>query len=265
MLGKDTPRPKYTISAHDGPVSALHVNPHVRGCIATGGMDKTVKIWNVQEEEDAKREISMVTSQDLGVVSDRHRLMWVLADEYAYRAKYSPSVGRPTRRSLWQRQDHTPDYRFGIPPRMPVFDRRLDNVYVKQARNCERPRRTRGSLVLWMRKSRATRISCMARLVTLCSCTVSAHRHLDTCDSGCNPIELDFFVHLVVNFVLSHTLRHSSHGCEVLNLFWQLNADEPRRRGDDPKEGVLKPFTRDTMGDTIRTRLVPLECGTCAR
>lgn len=69
MLGQDTPRPKYTISAHDGPVSALHVNPHVRGCIATGGMDKTVKIWNVQEEEDAKREISMVTSQDLGVVS----------------------------------------------------------------------------------------------------------------------------------------------------------------------------------------------------
>jgi WD40 repeat protein len=69
MLGKDTPRPKYTISAHDGPVSALHVNPHVRGCIATGGMDKTVKIWNVQEEDDARREISMVTSQDLGVVS----------------------------------------------------------------------------------------------------------------------------------------------------------------------------------------------------
>lgn len=69
MLGKDAPRPKYTISAHDGPVSALHVNPHVRGCIATGGMDKLVKIWNVQEEDDARREISMVTSQDLGVVS----------------------------------------------------------------------------------------------------------------------------------------------------------------------------------------------------
>ncbi|GHJ87398.1 hypothetical protein NliqN6_3800 [Naganishia liquefaciens] len=67
MLGKDAPRPKYTISAHDGPVSALHVNPHVRGCIATGGMDKLVKIWNVQEEDDARREISMVTSQDLGV------------------------------------------------------------------------------------------------------------------------------------------------------------------------------------------------------
>jgi periodic tryptophan protein 1 len=68
-LSEAAPRPKYTISAHDGPVSALDVNPHVRGCIATGGMDKLVKIWNVQEEEDTRREISMVTSQDLGVVS----------------------------------------------------------------------------------------------------------------------------------------------------------------------------------------------------
>ncbi|KAJ9122496.1 hypothetical protein QFC22_001924 [Naganishia vaughanmartiniae] len=66
-LSDAAPRPKYTISAHDGPVSALDVNPHVRGCIATGGMDKLVKIWNVQEEEDTRREISMVTSQDLGV------------------------------------------------------------------------------------------------------------------------------------------------------------------------------------------------------
>ncbi len=61
-------QPKYTISAHDGPASALDVNPHVPGCLATGGMDKIVKIWNVNEDE-GKRDISLVTSRDLGVVS----------------------------------------------------------------------------------------------------------------------------------------------------------------------------------------------------
>ena len=67
-----TAQPKYTLSAHDGPASALSVNPHIRGCIATGGMDKTVKIWNVMDEETEgiqgrKREISLVTSRDLGL------------------------------------------------------------------------------------------------------------------------------------------------------------------------------------------------------
>jgi len=68
--GGAQPQPKYTISAHDGPCTALDVNPHVRGCIATGGMDKIVKIWNVNEEqlaEGGKREISLVTSRDLSV------------------------------------------------------------------------------------------------------------------------------------------------------------------------------------------------------
>lgn len=162
MLGQDTPRPKYTISAHDGPVSALHVNPHVRGCIATGGMDKTVKIWNVQEEEDAKREISMVTSQDLGVVSYRVDACCPLADwTMRNRAKCLLSDGRPTRRSLWQRRDLTPDYKFGIPLRMPVFDRPLVNVYAKQARNCEKQRRMPVSSVLWMRRSKVMRSSCI--------------------------------------------------------------------------------------------------------
>jgi periodic tryptophan protein 1 len=67
-------QPKYTLSAHDGAASALDINPHIRGCIATGGMDKIVKIWNVQDEETEnsrgrKREISLVTSRDLGLVS----------------------------------------------------------------------------------------------------------------------------------------------------------------------------------------------------
>lgn len=65
---------KYTLSAHDGGAAALDINPHIRGCIATGGMDKLVKIWNVADDETEgsqgrKREISLATSRDLGVVS----------------------------------------------------------------------------------------------------------------------------------------------------------------------------------------------------
>jgi len=57
---------RFTISAHDGAASSIDVNPHIRGCLVTGGMDKQVKVWNVTEEE--KRSVSLVTSRDLGVV-----------------------------------------------------------------------------------------------------------------------------------------------------------------------------------------------------
>ena len=59
---------RFTLSAHDGAVSALDVNPHIPGCIATGGTDKVVKIWNINEDADLnKRQVSLVTSRDLGV------------------------------------------------------------------------------------------------------------------------------------------------------------------------------------------------------
>ncbi|RPD74959.1 WD40 repeat-like protein [Lentinus tigrinus ALCF2SS1-7] len=65
----DSPSPaRFTLSAHDGPVSALDVNPHVRGVIATGGTDKVVKVWNVADDQDTgKRQVSLVISRDLGV------------------------------------------------------------------------------------------------------------------------------------------------------------------------------------------------------
>ncbi|KAG8825883.1 hypothetical protein FRC19_010278, partial [Serendipita sp. 401] len=40
---------RFTLFAHDGAVSALDVNPHIPGCLVTGGTDKLVKIWNVNE------------------------------------------------------------------------------------------------------------------------------------------------------------------------------------------------------------------------
>jgi periodic tryptophan protein 1 len=59
---------KWTLSAHDGAVSCMDINPHIRGCLITGGTDKQVKVWNIVEEGDDRR-ISMVTSRDLGIVS----------------------------------------------------------------------------------------------------------------------------------------------------------------------------------------------------
>jgi len=64
----DQPSPaRFTIAAHDGAACALDVNPHIRGCLATAGTDKMVKIWNVQEHEDAKRRVSLVAGRDLGL------------------------------------------------------------------------------------------------------------------------------------------------------------------------------------------------------
>ncbi|KAJ7168520.1 WD40-repeat-containing domain protein [Mycena filopes] len=53
---------KFTLSAHDGAASAIDINPHIKGCIATGGNDKLVKVWNVTDGG-----VSLVTSRDLGI------------------------------------------------------------------------------------------------------------------------------------------------------------------------------------------------------
>ncbi|KAJ2965544.1 hypothetical protein NUW54_g14083 [Trametes sanguinea] len=68
MLSTSPSPARFTVAAHDGAVSALDVNPHVRGILATGGTDKVVKVWNVTEDQDlGKRQVSLVTSRDLGV------------------------------------------------------------------------------------------------------------------------------------------------------------------------------------------------------
>ena len=65
----NTQPPRFTLAAHDGAASALDVNPHIPGCIVTGGTDKIVKVWNVAGlDNGGKREVSLVTSRDLGVV-----------------------------------------------------------------------------------------------------------------------------------------------------------------------------------------------------
>jgi periodic tryptophan protein 1 len=64
----NSPSPaRWTLSAHDGAVSSLDINPHIPGCLVTGGTDKLVKVWNISEDGD-KRQISMVTSRNLEIV-----------------------------------------------------------------------------------------------------------------------------------------------------------------------------------------------------
>jgi len=69
-LGQPSPA-RFTIAAHDGAACALDVNTHIRGCLATAGTDKMVKIWNVQGdgESGGKRQVSLVAGRDLGLVS----------------------------------------------------------------------------------------------------------------------------------------------------------------------------------------------------
>lgn len=51
----------WTLQAHAESLTTFDVNPVIPGFIATGGMDKSVKIWNVQE---GGRGPVMVTSRD---------------------------------------------------------------------------------------------------------------------------------------------------------------------------------------------------------
>lgn len=55
-------KPLWRLQAHESSLSSFSINPSLPGFIATGGTDRTVKLWNVQESGP-----SMVVSRDLGV------------------------------------------------------------------------------------------------------------------------------------------------------------------------------------------------------
>ena len=56
-----------TIAAHDGAAyDALDVDTDIRGCFATAGTDKMVKLWNVQGDgESGKRRVSFVAQGEV--------------------------------------------------------------------------------------------------------------------------------------------------------------------------------------------------------
>jgi periodic tryptophan protein 1 len=56
-------QPIYTIHAHDGPVSAMDISPHVEGgCLVTGGLDQLIKVWDLNNNTP-----NMVIHRDMGV------------------------------------------------------------------------------------------------------------------------------------------------------------------------------------------------------
>ncbi|WFD04091.1 rRNA-processing protein [Malassezia obtusa] len=59
---------QYTLVAHDGACTALDVSPHLPGCLVTGGTDRQVKVWSVDEADAGKpRSINLVAGRDLDV------------------------------------------------------------------------------------------------------------------------------------------------------------------------------------------------------
>ncbi|KAG8895052.1 hypothetical protein FRB99_000793 [Tulasnella sp. 403] len=63
---KVSSNPLFTLQADDGAASAMDVNAHVRGCIATGGSDGLVKVWDINENQ-GKPGVTCVVSRNLEV------------------------------------------------------------------------------------------------------------------------------------------------------------------------------------------------------
>lgn len=59
---------QFTLVAHDAACTTLDVSPHIPGCILTGGTDRQVKLWSIDDEDaDKPRSINLVTSRDMDV------------------------------------------------------------------------------------------------------------------------------------------------------------------------------------------------------
>ncbi|KNZ57659.1 hypothetical protein VP01_2105g2 [Puccinia sorghi] len=62
----ESPKPLWTLAAHDSSVSAFDISPTIPGLLISGGLDKMVKVWNL-EDKSGSPTLSMVVSRDLGV------------------------------------------------------------------------------------------------------------------------------------------------------------------------------------------------------
>lgn len=66
---RDTSRLEFKLLAHSGPVFAMQFHPSRRGVLATGGRDRTVKVWDLRacaSERDASPLVSLHTMQTVG-------------------------------------------------------------------------------------------------------------------------------------------------------------------------------------------------------
>jgi hypothetical protein len=148
----ESPSPaRFTLSAHDGAVSSIDVNPHIKGCIVTGGTDKLVKVWNVLGEEDGgKRNVSLVASRDLGVVSLLSVLcpQGQLSNVCAVREKSSPRSFRQTILSPWLQRAPRQSCKSGTLGPIWALGRRLVQNYARQGEYCEKKRPKREGVLL---------------------------------------------------------------------------------------------------------------------
>ncbi|PLW09880.1 hypothetical protein PCANC_20014 [Puccinia coronata f. sp. avenae] len=62
-----SPKPLWTLAAHNASIPAFDVSPVIPGLLISGGLDKTDKVWNLEDKSGAPT-LSMVLSQDLGVL-----------------------------------------------------------------------------------------------------------------------------------------------------------------------------------------------------
>ncbi|CAO1630575.1 unnamed protein product [Sympodiomycopsis kandeliae] len=56
----------WTLSAHEQSCTSIDYSSHIKNCLITGSLDRTLKIWNVSETSTGKKEISLVASRDPG-------------------------------------------------------------------------------------------------------------------------------------------------------------------------------------------------------
>lgn len=68
LTAQGTDAALYTLMAHDGACTTLDVSPHIPGCVVTGGTDRQVKLWSLDDADTEKpRSINLVTARDLGI------------------------------------------------------------------------------------------------------------------------------------------------------------------------------------------------------
>ncbi|KAK4993274.1 rRNA-processing protein [Elasticomyces elasticus] len=82
-------KPIWTLQAHEKALSSFSLNPAVPGFIATGSMDKSVKLWNVSPSSGGP---SMVVSRDLGL-GKIFSVNFAPDDEVAFRLAVGGSKG----------------------------------------------------------------------------------------------------------------------------------------------------------------------------
>lgn len=66
QLGRVEAKSLWTLSAHESACTSVDVSPHLPGCIVTAGLDRQVKLWNIEGTDGKPKQITLVSARDLG-------------------------------------------------------------------------------------------------------------------------------------------------------------------------------------------------------